>query len=56
MLEATKVVKKELSDEFGDVSDSGRKCDLVFRYAGVDISNIEFKRVDSSVRDLARPV
>ncbi|KAF9917203.1 hypothetical protein FBU30_000886 [Linnemannia zychae] len=53
MLEATKVVKKELSEEFGDVSDSGRKCDLVFRYADIEVLNIEFKRVDSSIRDLA---
>ncbi|KAG0313926.1 hypothetical protein BGZ99_008473 [Dissophora globulifera] len=53
MLEATKVIKRELSDEFGDISDSGRKCDLVFRYAGIDISNIEFKKADTSMRDLA---
>ncbi|KAG0297600.1 hypothetical protein BGZ96_005703 [Linnemannia gamsii] len=53
MLEATKVIKKELSDEFGDVSDSGRKCDLVFRFSGIEVSNIEFKRAETSARDLA---
>jgi hypothetical protein len=53
MLETTKAIKKDLCNEFGDISECGRKCDLVFRYAGIDISNIEFKKANSSARDLA---
>jgi hypothetical protein len=53
MLEATKATKKDLCSEFGDISECDRQCDLVFRYAGIDISNIEIKKVDTSARDLA---
>jgi hypothetical protein len=32
------------SAEYGDVSESGRKVDMLFMFDGVEVSNVEFKR------------
>ncbi|KAG0247756.1 hypothetical protein BG011_000964 [Mortierella polycephala] len=43
MLNCTKVVRKELQAEFGDISDSGRRCDLFFRSGENELANLEIK-------------
>ncbi|KAF9975043.1 hypothetical protein BGZ75_000647 [Mortierella antarctica] len=53
VLEASKVMRQRQTAEFDDVSESGRKVDLLFMYKGVEISNMEFKRPSATERDLA---
>ncbi|KAG9322894.1 hypothetical protein KVV02_002403 [Mortierella alpina] len=43
ILNASKVVKKGLQLEFGDMAESGRRCDLFFRSGAVELANIEIK-------------
>ncbi|KAF9943377.1 hypothetical protein BGZ67_000057 [Mortierella alpina] len=43
ILNASKVVTKGLQLEFGDMAESGRRCDLFFRSGAVELANIEIK-------------
>jgi hypothetical protein len=43
MLNCTKVVRKELRAELGDISDNGRRCDLFFRSGESELANLEIK-------------
>ncbi|KAF9313149.1 hypothetical protein BG003_005537 [Podila horticola] len=43
VLESSKIVRQQQSAEFGDVSGSGRKVDMLLMFDGVEISNLEFK-------------
>ncbi|KAF9119623.1 hypothetical protein BGX30_003730 [Mortierella sp. GBA39] len=45
-------IKSPFPVEFGDLSDSGHKVDLIFSYGEVELSNIEFKRQDVSPKDI----
>ncbi|KAG0226732.1 hypothetical protein BGW42_003456 [Actinomortierella wolfii] len=44
ILEASKVLRQQQASEYGEVSDTGRKVDLIFMYEDIELSNIEFKR------------
>ncbi|KAF9578511.1 hypothetical protein BGW38_005648 [Lunasporangiospora selenospora] len=51
MMDASKVLRQQQASEFGDVSDTGRRVDLLFMYQGIELSNIEFKRPNTSRRE-----
>ncbi|KAF9945046.1 hypothetical protein BGZ70_004094 [Mortierella alpina] len=53
VLEASKIMRQRQTAEFNDVSDSGRKVDLLFMFEGVEISNMEFKKPSATEKDLA---
>ncbi|KAF9163284.1 hypothetical protein DFQ26_002740 [Actinomortierella ambigua] len=53
VLESSKIVRQQQSAEFGDVSDSGRKLDMLFTYNGLDISNVEFEKPKTTEQELA---
>ena len=46
-------MRQKQSAEFGDVADSGRKVDCMFRFKDIELSNIEFKAPGISERDVA---
>ncbi|KAF9400788.1 hypothetical protein BGX21_003515 [Mortierella sp. AD011] len=46
-------MRQHQASEYNEVSESARKVDCLFMYEGLELSNIEFKRPDTSVRDLA---
>ncbi|KAF9088763.1 hypothetical protein BGX27_002648, partial [Mortierella sp. AM989] len=52
MLEASKILRREQSREFGGLTEAGRKVDLSLCYAGIELSNIEFKRAGITPRDI----
>ncbi|KAF9586498.1 hypothetical protein BGW38_003623 [Lunasporangiospora selenospora] len=52
-LNASKIMRKMQSSEYGDTSDSGRKADCLFMMRGVELSNIEIKHPDTCARELA---
>ncbi|KAF9428995.1 hypothetical protein BGZ76_001971 [Entomortierella beljakovae] len=52
-LEASKIMRQHQVSEYNDVSESARKVDCLFMYEGLELSNIEFKKPDTSNRDLA---
>jgi hypothetical protein len=54
MLEASKAVRREQSQEYGDLTEAGRKVDLAFCYSGIELSNIEFKRAGIPLKDITR--
>ncbi|KAG0266843.1 hypothetical protein BGZ95_002980 [Linnemannia exigua] len=53
ILEASKVLRQQQASEYGDVSDTGRKVDLIFMYKDIELLNVEFKRTDISSRNIA---
>ncbi|KAF9931168.1 hypothetical protein BGZ67_005451 [Mortierella alpina] len=53
ILDASKVLRQQQEAEYGDVSDKGRKVDLIFKYKDIELSNVEFKRTDISSTDIA---
>ncbi|KAF9117519.1 hypothetical protein BGW39_002097 [Mortierella sp. 14UC] len=53
ILDASKVLRQQQASEYGDVSDTGRKVDLIFMYKDIELSNLEFKRTDISSRNIA---
>ncbi|KAI7830770.1 hypothetical protein BC939DRAFT_261085 [Gamsiella multidivaricata] len=48
ILSSSKVVNKGLQLEFGDMAESGRRCDMLFRSGAVELANIEIKTVAQS--------
>ncbi|KAF9904175.1 hypothetical protein EC991_002969 [Linnemannia zychae] len=52
VLEASKIMRNQQAVEYGDLSDSGRKVDLIFSYDKVELSNVEFKRQDISPKNI----
>ncbi|KAG0004806.1 hypothetical protein BGZ79_008051 [Entomortierella chlamydospora] len=52
-LEASKIMRQHQASEYNEVSESARKVDCLFMYEGLELSNIEFKKPDTSVHDLA---
>jgi hypothetical protein len=46
------VLRNQQAYEYGDVSETGRKVDLIFMYKDIEISNVEFKRADISSKDI----
>ncbi|KAF9578242.1 hypothetical protein BGW38_006065, partial [Lunasporangiospora selenospora] len=53
VLESSKIMRQQQSAEYGDVSESGRKVDMLFMFDGVEVSNVEFKRPGTTEQDLA---
>jgi hypothetical protein len=46
-------LKEQQALEYGDISDSGRKVDLIFKYNDIELSNVEFKHPDIQSKDIA---
>ncbi|KAF8925797.1 hypothetical protein BGZ47_003026 [Haplosporangium gracile] len=44
--------KVDKASEYGDVSDTGRKVDLIFMYKDIELFNVEFKRTDISSKNI----
>ena len=53
MLEASKIMRKWQTEEYGDVSEAGRKVDCLFMFDGIEVSNLEIKHPDISKNELA---
>ncbi|KAG0227482.1 hypothetical protein BGW41_003807 [Actinomortierella wolfii] len=53
MLDASKIMRKWQAEEYGDVSEAGRKVDCLLMYEGIELSNLEIKHSDISKTDLA---
>ncbi|GJJ76485.1 hypothetical protein EMPS_08844 [Entomortierella parvispora] len=53
VLAASKIMKRLQFLEHGDVSEAGRKVDCIFLAGGVEVSNIEFKRLNICGADVA---
>ncbi|KAF8926598.1 hypothetical protein BGZ47_002645, partial [Haplosporangium gracile] len=53
ILESLKIIRQQQSSEFGEVSEGGRKVDMLFMFNEVEISNVEFKRPGATERELA---
>ncbi|KAG9065521.1 hypothetical protein KI688_001809 [Linnemannia hyalina] len=53
VLGSSRIMRKQQSAEFGDISESDPKVDMLFVYNGVEISNVKFKNPGSTERDLA---
>ncbi|KAF9579354.1 hypothetical protein BGW38_004422, partial [Lunasporangiospora selenospora] len=53
MLEASKIMKRWQTEEYGDVSEAGRKVDCLFMFDGIELSNLEIKHSHISKTDLA---
>ncbi|KAF8926667.1 hypothetical protein BGZ47_002588 [Haplosporangium gracile] len=43
MLEASKIMRKWQTEEYGDASEAGRKVDCLFMFDGTELSNLEIK-------------
>lgn len=52
MLEASKIMRKWQTEEYGDVSEAGRKVDCLFMFDGIELSNLEIKHPDISKNEL----
>ncbi|KAF9117464.1 hypothetical protein BGW39_002160, partial [Mortierella sp. 14UC] len=52
MLEASKIMRKWQAEEYGDVSEAGRKVDCLFMFDGIELSNLEIKHPDISKNEL----
>ena len=52
-LEASKIMRQHQVSEYNDASESARKVDCLFKYEDLELSNIKFKKPDTSNRDLA---
>ncbi|KAF9970336.1 hypothetical protein BGZ73_006961 [Actinomortierella ambigua] len=42
-LGATKVIRRQQTAEYGEVSEAGRKVDCIFAFKKIELSNVEFK-------------
>ncbi|KAF9984436.1 hypothetical protein BGZ65_000399 [Modicella reniformis] len=51
VLKSSKIMRQQQSAEFGDVSESERKVDMLSMVDGVEISNVEFKKSGTTERD-----
>jgi len=51
-LDASKLLKQQQASEYGEISDSGRKVNLIFMFNNIELSNVEFKRADISSGDV----
>ncbi|KAG0278379.1 hypothetical protein BGZ96_002406 [Linnemannia gamsii] len=53
VLESSKIMRQLQSAEYGDVSESGQKVDMLSMFDGIEVSNVEFKRPGATEQDLA---